>query len=101
MMDAPTPPDAADPEAQLAAVVAALTQEVARLQKWPPIYGDLRRLLWRSLLQGIANGLGQAIGATVVVAALVWLLGKLEIVPVLGVWIARLLEAIQQAQGGL
>ncbi len=84
----------------LAAVTKALTQEVEQLQQWHPLAGGLRHLLWRSFLQGIASGLGRAVGATVVLALLVWLLGQLEVVPVLGAWIVRLAETIQEAQQG-
>jgi len=85
---------------RLATVVTALTQEVERLQEWHPLAGSLRRLLWRSFLQGIASGLGRAVGATLILALLVWLLGRLQVVPVVGAWIARLLETIQAAQQG-
>ena len=81
----------------LTSVITALAQEVERLRQWHPLSGSLRRLLWRSFLQGIASGLGRAMGATVILALLVWLLGRLQVVPVLGTWIARLLETIQTA----
>ena len=89
----------------LTSVITALAQEVERLRRcpelaegqWHPLSGSLRRLLWRSFLQGIASGLGRAMGATVILALLVWLLGRLQVVPVLGTWIARLLETIQTA----
>ena len=85
---------------RLAAVITALTREVEQLQQWHPLAGRLRWLLWRSFLQGIAGGIGRAVGATVVLGLLVWLLSRLQVVPVLGVWIARLMEAIQAAQQG-
>lgn len=82
---------------RLTTVITALTQEVERLQEWHPLAGSLPHVLWRSFLQGIASGLGRAVGATVLVALLVWLLGRLQVVPVMGAWIARLLETIQAA----
>ncbi|HEY68559.1 MAG TPA: hypothetical protein G4N97_09855 [Thermoflexia bacterium] len=85
---------------RLTAATTALVREVEQLQKWHPLAGSLRNLLWRSFLQGVASGLGRAVGATVILALLVWLLGRLQVVPVLGAWIARLLEAIQVAQQG-
>ena len=83
---------------RLAAVTTVLAQEVERLRQWRSLSGSLRRLLWRRFLQGTASGLGRAMGATVMLALLIWLLGGLQVVPVLGIWIARLLEAIQVAQ---
>jgi len=84
----------------LAAVTKALAQEVNQLQQWHPLAGGLRHLLWRSFLQGTASGLGRAVGATVVLALLVWLLGQLEVVPVLGAWIVQLAETIRETQQG-
>ncbi len=86
---------------ELAAATRALTQEVERLQRWHPLAGDVRHVLWRNFLRGMAFGLGQTVGAVLLVGVLVWLLSQLEVVPVLGEWIARLLEAIQAAQGRL
>ncbi|HIE38823.1 MAG TPA: hypothetical protein EYH30_05640 [Anaerolineales bacterium] len=85
---------------RLTEATTALAQEVERLQRWHPLAGRLRHLLWRGFLQGVASGLGRAVGATVVLALLVWLLGRLQVVPVLGEWIARLMEAVQSAQQG-
>ena len=61
----------------LAAVTTVLAQEVERLQQWHPLSGSLRRFLGLSFLQGVAIGLGRAVGATVILALLVWLLGHL------------------------
>jgi len=85
---------------RLTEATTALAQEVERLQEWHPLAGQLRSLLWRSFLQGVASGVGRAVGATAVLALLVWLVARLQVVPVLGEWIARLLEAIRSAQQG-
>jgi len=85
---------------RMTTTATALAREVERLQRWHPLAGDQRRLLWRSFLQGVAGGLGRAVGATVIVALLVWLAGQLQVVPGLGGWIARLIEAIRSAQQG-
>ena len=84
---------------RMSTTIIALTQEVERLQRWQP-GGDRRRLLWWSFLQGVASGLGRAVGATVILALLIWLVGRLQVVPGLGKWIARLMEAVQAAQQG-
>lgn len=84
----------------MAAVTERLAQEVERLQRWHPLAGDLRHLLWRSFLRGVAWGLGHTVGATLILALLVWLLGRLQVVPVLGAWIVRVMEAVQAAQQG-
>ena len=84
----------------IAAVTEKLTQEVERLQRWHPLAGNLRHLLGRSFLRGVAWGLGHTVGATVILALLVWLLGRLQVVPVLGAWIVRVMEAVQAARQG-
>lgn len=85
---------------RVSATLTALTKEVGRLQRWQPLVGNLRRQLWQSFILGIASGLGRAVGATVILALLVWLIGQLKLVPGLGRWVAQLLEAIQAAQQG-
>ena len=85
---------------RMSTILTALTQEVERLQRWQPLTSDLRRQLWQNFAMGIANGLGRAVGATVILALLVWLMGQLELVPGLGEWVARLIEAIRAAQQG-
>ncbi len=71
------------------------------MQQWHPLAGSIRHVLWRNFLRGVAFGLGQTVGAVLLLALLAWLLSQLQVVPVLGEWIARLLEAIQTAQKGL
>ena len=43
-----------------------------------------KKMLWMNLQAGIAKGLGLTLGATVVLALLVWLLTKLVNLPVIG-----------------
>lgn len=82
----------------LAGATTALAQEVEVLRQWHPLYGSIRPVLWRGFVQGVASGMGRAVGATVLVAVLVWLLSGIQLVPVLGEWIAQLLDAIRSAQ---
>jgi hypothetical protein len=83
---------------RLTATTESLTRAVERLQRWHPLLGDLSLLLWRGFLYGVAHGLGYAVGATLIVAALIWLLSQLQVVPILGEWIAHLREAIEASQ---
>lgn len=48
------------------------------------LLGNTKRQLWQSLLRGIAAGFGGVIGATLVVALVVWLLHMFGGVPVIG-----------------
>ena len=85
---------------RLVAITKTLVQEVEGLQRWHPLAGSVPRVLLRSFLRGVSWGLGQTVGAAVVLTLLVWLVGRLQLVPGLGVWIARLIQAIQEAQQG-
>ena len=48
-----------------------------------------------SFFSGLLSGLGSVMGATVVVALLVWLLGRLQLVPVIGAWVASIVKVVQ------
>ena len=45
---------------------------------------------------GLFSGLGSVLGATVVVAFLLWILGRLQPVPVFGAWVASVVKVVQQ-----
>ncbi|MGB9588222.1 MAG: DUF5665 domain-containing protein, partial [Armatimonadota bacterium] len=42
------------------------------------------------------NGLGAAIGATIAVALLIFILSKLEVVPYIGRFVAEIMRVVQQ-----
>lgn len=46
-------------------------------------YADKKRLFKMSLLRGIATGLGSVIGATIVVALMLWILSLVDFVPLI------------------
>jgi hypothetical protein len=56
------------------------------------------RLVISNFLGGIAWGFGTVLGATVVVALLVFILSKLDAVPLLGDIVSNILENIQPTQ---
>jgi chromate transport protein ChrA len=76
-----TKPSADDYEKLGRAVEGALITDYVEL------LGNTRRQLKLSLLRGIAAGLGSVIGATVVVAILVWILHSFGGLPVVGHWL--------------
>lgn len=59
-------------------------------------YNSMPRLLWFSLLKGVALGLGSVLGATVVLSTLVYLLSQMEFIPIIGEWIAAILDVVQE-----
>lgn len=48
----------------------------------------------RIFITGIISGLGSAIGATLIVAILVYLISKIELIPVIGSWLSTLIKEI-------
>lgn len=59
-----------------------------------------KRMIWRSLLLGIARGVGSAIGFTILGAAVFILLKNLadQNLPVIGDFIARILELVEKSR---
>ncbi len=56
-----------------------------------------RRVIWANLLGGLARGLGFAVGASVLAAAALYLLGKVAWanLPLIGKYIADVLEFVE------
>ena len=64
-------------------------------QKFFYIYNSLWRLMFVSLLRGLASGLGFVIGATILVSLLTFLLSQIEFIPILGEWVSNLIIQIE------
>ena len=56
------------------------------------------RVLWFQFLRGLAFGLGSVVGATVLVAGLVYFLSSIDFIPILGVWAAEIISVIEGAE---
>jgi len=52
-------------------------------------------LIWFQVVRGLAFGLGSVIGATVLVAVLVSLLGEMNFIPILGDWAQQILDIME------
>ena len=52
-------------------------------------------LIWFQVVRGLAFGLGSVIGATVLVALFISMLGELDFIPILGEWAKRILDIMQ------
>lgn len=53
---------------------------------------------WRSFLRGLLIGFGTALGATIGIGLLLWTLGLLDSVPLIGKLFDNVRETIQQGQ---
>lgn len=59
-------------------------------------YADRKRAYRFSFVKGIFAGLGSVIGATIVVALLVWMLGLFRDIPVINIITENVRETVQQ-----
>jgi len=93
-------PASTDPSgAQLGEEVAALRQEVARLNRhrFVRLHNSIVKLLWFNFLRGAAFGLGTVLGASVLLSALVWSVSQVEMLPVIGEWAAEIVRQMEAA----
>lgn len=63
------------------------------------VYISTAKVLLNNFLGGLAWGFGTVLGATVVVALVLFMLSKLDTVPIIGDFINNILEEIQQGTG--
>lgn len=61
-------------------------------------YADRKKLLKMSFLKGLAAGFGGVIGATIVVALLMWVLARFQQVPLIGRFFDKAENTIQSGQ---
>ena len=52
-------------------------------------------LIWFQVVRGLAFGLGSVVGATVLVALFIAMLGELDFIPILGEWAQQILDILQ------
>jgi hypothetical protein len=97
--------DESDHNQELSEQITGLTSEVRklrlllenlRLDQYIQTLLNRRRLMWINFLTGIMSGLGGAIGATLVLALLVYILGRLEWIPIIGKWITDILKVVHR-----
>ena len=62
------------------------------------VHYSLGRMLLNNFLGGLSWGFGTVLGATIFVAFVLFIVGKLNTVPVIGDFIARILEQIELRQ---
>lgn len=63
-------------------------------------YKNRRKIYWLNLVRGIWFGLGSAIGGTLVVAAILWLLSVLNQVPFLSDIVENVKRTLEQPPSG-
>ena len=56
------------------------------------------KLIFFNLVRGLAFGLGSVIGATVLVSILIYFLGSIDFVPIIGEYAREVIELIQTTE---
>ncbi|MFZ5966300.1 MAG: DUF5665 domain-containing protein [Bacillota bacterium] len=72
----------------------ALNMERAKIAEYVEIMNNPRKLLYTNFIGGLARGLGTAIGLTVLAAILFYILRQTVNLPLIGQYIADLLNII-------
>lgn len=62
------------------------------------IHYSLRRMILNNFLGGLFWGFGTVLGATILVAIILFILSKLDTVPIIGDFISRILSQIELRQ---
>lgn len=81
-------------EKTLAESVIILTKLIKQLrsERYLQMIENRKKFLFYNFLAGIARGLGFALGTTVILGLIIWLLSQLITIPVLGAWISQIIE---------
>ena len=80
--------------------VAVLSRELGKLNDHQVMrsHATWGRLLLFNFLRGLAFGFGSVVGATVLVAALVYTLSWVDFIPVVGEWAAEIVRIVEGAR---
>lgn len=73
----------------------SLHMEKIKLAEYVKLLENPPRLLWINFITGIARGLGMAVGFTLLGALLVYILGHMVNLPLIGSFIAEIVRIVQ------
>lgn len=87
-------------ETILAREVKELTKEISRLKNmdFMQVFNHPLKFLGYSFFKGLMLGLGSVLGASVLVALLIYLLTKISLVPIVGDFVKDIIQQIQVEQ---
>lgn len=87
-----------DEKTLIGAELEALRAEVKRLneQRYFRYESSVFWVMIWSLMRGLFFGLGSALGATILLAFVVRMLGSIDFIPILGDWAQQVIEEINQ-----
>lgn len=81
--------------------LAALRVELERLNshRFIRLHNSMPRLLAFNFARGLAFGLGTVVGASVLLSVVVWSLGQIDFIPVIGEWASEIAREIDAGRG--
>ena len=87
-------------EKTLVESITTLTELIRQIrsEKYLQMVDNRKKFLFYNFIAGLARGVGWALGATVVLGFVVWILSHLINVPLLGDWIGSIIDYIQEAR---
>ena len=85
------------PDSDLAALRAEL--EKLNSHRFIRLHNSLPRLLAFNFARGLAFGLGTVVGASVLLSLVVWSLGQIDFIPVIGEWASEIAREIDAGRG--
>ena len=82
---------------QLSDEIAGLRAELEKLMahRFVRIHNSIPRLLFFQFARGMAFGLGTVVGGGLLLSVLVWSLGQIDFVPIIGEWATRIAAELQ------
>ncbi len=87
-------------EKELTDSIIILTKLIRQLrsERYLQMVENRKKFIFYNFLSGVFKGIGFAIGTTIVLALVFWLLSYLINVPFLGNWIANIIDYIQEVR---
>ncbi len=87
-------------ESALLDELRAVRAEVERLNQQKLFQNErsLKRVMLWGLVRGLSFGLGSALGATILISTLVWILSSIDFIPVIGDWAQQIIDEINPSQ---
>ncbi|TNF57216.1 MAG: hypothetical protein EP307_14395 [Rhodobacteraceae bacterium] len=78
----------------------ALRMEVEKLNghRMVRLHNSVPRILLLNFGRGLAFGLGTVVGASALLSVVVWSLGQIDFIPVIGDWAARIANEIDASR---
>ena len=75
--------------------VLSLHLEKMKIAEYVQLLETLPRLLWINFITGVVRGVGMAIGFTILGGVLLYLLGRMVDLPLIGSFIAEIVRIVQ------